>query len=78
MGIDANKLQEIFSAYCFVHSADIVDVKDGPELSKQGILQVEDMQQAEIAVMALNGAVLREGHRPIKVRSLLCMNRVLL
>jgi hypothetical protein len=69
MGIDASKLQEICSPYCNVLSAEIVDIKAGnrSEGSKQGILQVEDLQQAELAALALNGAILREGHRPIKV-----------
>lgn len=67
MGIDASKLQEIFSGYCNVLSVEIVDTKDIQDALKQGILHVEDLQQAELAAMALNGAVLREGHRPIKV-----------
>lgn len=68
MGIDAAKLQEIFSSYCNVLSAEILDTKElHADSLKQGMLQVDDYEQAELAAMALNGAVLRDGHRPIKV-----------
>lgn len=71
MGIDAAKLQEIFSSYCNVLSAEILDAKElSADSLKQGMLQVDDYQQAELAAMALNGAVLRDGHRPIKVQYL--------
>ena len=70
MGIDAARLQEIFSSYCNVLSAEILEAKDlSNDSLMQGMLQVDDFQQAELAAMALNGAVLREGHRPIKVCS---------
>jgi hypothetical protein len=47
-----------------VHSVDIVEVRDHV---KHGILQVEDLEQAEIAALNLNGKPLREGYRPCKV-----------